>query len=179
MSANLIANRYAKALLKVSESNPDLASKAESFLDLCEGMFELSETKKILKSPVMPADLKKALLSYAAEKSGAAKEFSNFAGQVVDAGRTNLIPEIAGSYRKMLAAKRGVAEAVAFSAEALSDSAKKDLSSALEKVFTKKITLRNEVDKKVLGGFVVKVGHYTIDLSLKSRLDSVAEFAQR
>jgi F-type H+-transporting ATPase subunit delta len=179
MSANLIANRYAKALLKVCEGTADLADKAEQFLGLCESMFDMAESKKILKSPVMPADLKKALLIFAAEKTSAAKEFANFAAQVVDAGRTNLIPEIADSFRNMLSEKRGLAHAVARSAEPMTDAAKSDLAAALEKVFNRKITLQNEVDKKVLGGFVVNVGHYTIDLSLKSRLDSVADFAQR
>jgi F0F1-type ATP synthase delta subunit len=50
---------------------------------------------------------------------------------------------------------------------------------ALEKVFKKKITLDSSIDKSVLGGVVVNVGNYTIDLSLRNRLNSVAEFAQR
>jgi dihydrolipoamide dehydrogenase len=55
----------------------------------------------------------------------------------------------------------------------------KDVSKELEKVFKKKIVMKNEINKKVLGGFVVNIGNYTIDLSLKSRLNSVADYAQR
>ena len=61
----------------------------------------------------------------------------------------------------------------------MSEALQAELAKSLEKVFSKKITLQNEIDKKVLGGVVVKVGNYTIDLSLKSRLNAVADVAQR
>ncbi len=179
MSSNIIANRYAKAVIKTLDSDPSLADKALSFFSMCEEMFALAETKNILKSPVMPPDLKRALLVYAAEKSGATKEFSNFSSQVVEAGRTSLLPEISKAFKQMLADKRGLAVATATTAEPISEGLKSELTASLEKVFKKKITLKNEVDKKVLGGVVVNIGNYTIDLSLKSRLNSVADFAQR
>jgi F-type H+-transporting ATPase subunit delta len=179
MRSSFIANRYAKALLSITETESGLADKAVSFLSLCDELFELSETRKILKSPVMPSDLKKAILAYGAEKANAPAEFVNFANQVVDSGRTAYLPQISKAYKDMLAAKRGFAEATAVTAEPLSEAVKTELSTALEKVFHKKITLQNEIDKGVLGGFVVRVGNYTIDLSLKNRLNSVAEFAQR
>lgn len=179
MSSSYIANRYAKAFLSLTERDASLADKALSFLAVCDELFAVSETKKVLKSPVMPADLKKAILAYGAEKASAPAEFVNFANQVVDAGRTAYLPQISKAYKDMLAAKRGFAEATAVSAETMSEAAKAELSAALEKVFQKKITLQNEIDKSVLGGFVVHVGNYTIDLSLRNRLNSVAEFAQR
>jgi F-type H+-transporting ATPase subunit delta len=79
----------------------------------------------------------------------------------------------------MLDEKRGVAEATVITAEPISDAIKKELTGALEKIFQKKINVQSEIDKEVLGGVVVRVGNYTIDLSLKNRLNSVAEFAQR
>lgn len=179
MSSSFIASRYAKALLKLTEADPSFADKALSFLQACDELFTLVETKRILRSPVMPPDLKKALLAYAGEKSNAPSEFVNFASQVVEAGRTGHIPEISKAFREMLAEQRGLASATAITAEAMSDSLKNELSNALGKIFNKKITLQNEIDKSVLGGFVVNVGNYTIDLSLKNRLNSVAEFAQR
>lgn len=179
MSSSYIANRYAKALLTITEKDASLDDKALSFLSMCDELFEISETKKVLKSPVMPGDLKKAVLAYGAEKAKAPTEFVNFANQVVDAGRTAYLPQISKAFKDMLAAKRGFAEAVAVTAEPMTDAAKTELSAALEKVFQKKITLQNEIDKSVLGGFVVNVGNFTIDLSLKNRLNSVAEFAQR
>lgn len=179
MSSSLIANRYAKALLRLTDSNPSLADKALAFASACDELFDLPETRRILKSPVMPPDLKKSLLAYACEVSKAGPELLSFAQQVVEAGRTSHLPEISKAVRRLLDEKRGIAEANTMTAEPMSDAQKGELSSALEKVFKKKIVMKNEINKKVLGGFVVNIGNYTIDLSLKSRLNSVADFAQR
>jgi F-type H+-transporting ATPase subunit delta len=179
MSSNLIANRYAKALMKLTEGQPALSEKALGFLQACSELFEMPEAKMVLKSPVMPSDLKKAVLNFVAQKTDSAKDLGGFADQVVDAGRTTLLPEIFKAYKHMLDEKRGVAEATVITAEPISDAIKKELVGALEKIFQKKITVQSEIDKDVLGGVVVRVGNYTIDLSLKNRLNSVAEFAQR
>jgi F-type H+-transporting ATPase subunit delta len=179
MSSNLIANRYAKALMKMTEGNSALSDKALGFLQACYELFAMPEAKRVLKSPVMPADLKKAVLNLAAEKTGSAKDFGGFADQVVDAGRTAHLPEIYKAYKHMLDEARGIAEASVVTADPISDTLEKDLTAALEKVFKKKITVQSEIDKDVLGGVVVHVGNYTIDLSLKNRLNSVAELAQR
>lgn len=179
MSSNLIANRYARALMKSIANDSTKASKALDFLSACEALFAIPESKNILKSPVMSGDLKKVIFAYAVEKTGGENIFLAFAAQVVDAGRTRIMPEIAQSFRKMLAESRGEAEALVTTAEPITDSLLSDLAANLAKVFSKKITLKNAIDKNVLGGLVVQVGNYSIDMSLKSRLDSVAEFAQR
>jgi F-type H+-transporting ATPase subunit delta len=179
MSSSLIANRYAKAILKLTEANPGLADEALAFAGACDELFALPETRRILKSPVMPADLKKSLLAYACEASKAGPELLSFAQQVVEAGRTSHLPEISKSIRRLLDEKRGIAQATTTTAEPMTDAQKGELSGALEKVFKKKIVMKNEINKKVLGGFVVNIGNYTIDLSLKSRLNSVADYAQR
>jgi F-type H+-transporting ATPase subunit delta len=183
MSSSLIANRYAKAMLKITETNPSLADKATDFFNHCETLFTLPESKKILKNPTMPPDLKMALLTYAAEQASdqAAEraDFIGFASKVIDAGRTPFIPDISKAFKQMLADKRGVAVATTITADPMSESLQAELTKALASVFNKKVTLQNEIDKKVLGGVVVKVGNYTIDMSLKSRLNSVADFAQR
>jgi F-type H+-transporting ATPase subunit delta len=179
MSSNLIANRYARALMTSVGNDATKASKALEFLSACEALFFIPESKNILKSPVMPPDLKKSIFAYAAAKAGGDNMFEAFASQVVDAGRTRIMPDIVKSFRKMLAESRGEAEAIVTTADPMTEALAADLASSLSKVFNKKITLKNEIDKNVLGGLVVQVGNYSIDMSLKSRLDSVAEFAQR
>jgi F-type H+-transporting ATPase subunit delta len=183
MSSSLIANRYAKAMLKITESNNNLADKAADFFTCCEALFTIEDSKRILKNPTMPPELKLALLTYAGEKATESAEerkvFLGFAANVIDAGRTQFIPQIAQGFKQMLAEKRGLAVANTTTAEPMTDELKAELGKSLEKVFSKKITLQNEVDKSVLGGVVVKVGNYTIDLSLRNRLNAVADFAQR
>ena len=118
MASSFIANRYAKALLSITDKEAGLADKALAFFAGCDDLFSETETRKVLKSPVMPGDLKKAVLAYVAEKTKSPAEFVNFANQVVDAGRTAYMPQISKAYKEMLDAKRGIAEATAITAEA-------------------------------------------------------------
>ena len=56
-------------MLKITESDPSLANKAADFFTCCEALFTLDDSKRILKNPTMPPDLKLALLTYASDKS--------------------------------------------------------------------------------------------------------------
>lgn len=179
MSSNLIANRYAKALIKILDFNQNGAERALSYLAAADELFENPDSRRVLKSPVMPEDLKLALLCYAAEKTNSGAEFSAFSKQIVDAGRTGLMPEIGIAFRKLLDAKRGVATATATTAQPMEQSAISELASVLTDVFKKKVTVTNKTDEEVLGGLLVQVGNFNIDMSLKTRLNSVANHAQR
>ncbi len=178
MSSNLIANRYAKALLSIAGKDSATADRFANFLEAAAELFLIPESKKILKSPVMPAEIKRALLSLAVEKSNGGAEATRFFEQLITAGRVAIFPEISAAYRGMLDESRGVAHAVVTTAEPMDPNAKSDLEKTLSGVFKKKLTLDNKVDQKILGGLVVEVGNFAIDMSVKAKLETVAESAQ-
>ncbi len=178
MASNQIASRYAKALLKIAGSDQSKANGFGSFLQAANQLFAIEDTKKVLKSLVMPADLKRALLEFAKSKAQASNEVDSFSAQLVEAGRVNLIPEICSEYTRLLNERQGVAAGVVTTALPLSDNDRASLQDALNGVFKKKINLENKIDKKILGGLVVEVGNFAIDLSVKAKLESLAECAQ-
>lgn len=178
MSSNLIANRYAKALLGIAGKDSAAADRFAKFLETTVELFEISESKKILKSPVMPAEVKRALLAFAVERSNGGPEATNFFEQLLNAGRVGILPEISESYRLMLDEVRGVAHAVVTTAQPVDGNTKADLEKTLSGVFKKKLTLDNKVDRKILGGLVVEVGNFAIDMSVRAKLETVAERAQ-
>lgn len=178
MSNNLIANRYAKALLSIAAKDSGAAERYANFLETTAELFKIPESKKILRSPVMSADIKRALLAFAIEKSGAGSEATKFAEQLIAASRVGILPEIADSYRKMLDESRGVAHAVVTTAEPMPADFKGELEKTLSTVFKKKLTLDNKVNRSILGGLVVEVGNFAIDMSVKRKLETVAECAQ-
>jgi F-type H+-transporting ATPase subunit delta len=47
----------------------------------------------------------------------------------------------------------------------------------LEKTWRKKVESTEEVDPGLLGGFVVRVGHAMVDLSLRTKLEALAQRA--
>lgn len=178
MSNNLIANRYAKALLGIAGKDAGAADRFANFLATAAELFNIPESKKILRSPVMPADIKRGLLTFAIEKSNGGAEATKFAEQLIAAGRVGILPEISDSFHKMLDESRGVAHAVVTTAEPLSADLRGELEKNLSSVFKKKLTLDNKVNRKILGGLVVEVGNFAIDMSVKAKLESLAESAQ-
>ena len=178
MSANLVASRYARALLKIAEDDAGKTDKLVMFLQGASGLFESEDFRKVLRSPVVPGDLKLSILSYIAEKLNSGDSAKKFAEQLVNAGRVGVIPQIFEEFVRLVNERRGIATAIVTSAEQLSAGFIPELEVALSKVFSKKLTVENKVNKDLLGGFVVEVGNYAIDMSVKTKLEALAEHAQ-
>ena len=73
MSAGRIATRYSKALYRLAGDDLATAKKHMESLKVVQELFDNEEGGKILRSPVMPSDLKGNLLAYAMDQ-GAADE---------------------------------------------------------------------------------------------------------
>ena len=177
MSRNLIAGRYAKALIHAAGQNDALTSKLSLFLENVAGLFDFPEAKKILKSPVMPLDLKRSLLRLVSERTSAGVEAERFSDEILTAGRVGLLPEINSEFRRLLDEKNGFAQGTLTTASTISEKTKNELQQILSKLFKKNLTLESNVDLSILGGIVIKVGNYTLDLSVKTKLDSLVEQA--
>lgn len=169
---SLVAIRYARSLVALSEANHHATSDSyKKVFDKLEELFSIPEATAILKSPVMPNDLKFNLLQLAIQ-SNADHTFTNFIKNLLEADRVNLIPEIAASYEVLLTEKRNEKKAKITSAHPLSADAIHKIEKQLTDLFGKKVLLTREVDKKLLGGFVVQVENYLLDYSLRSKVDA-------
>ena len=71
MSASRISVRYAKALFKLCDNNPEVAKEHLQTLGGLSELFRLEESNKVLRSPAMPNDLKEKLVFYALDKANA------------------------------------------------------------------------------------------------------------
>jgi F-type H+-transporting ATPase subunit delta len=122
----------------------------------------------------MPADLKLKLLEYALDQGKASTTTRNFIKALVEAQRTAIIPGVIDSFAELLNEAEGKVTAEVASAQPLDDAAKAEITAGLEKVLKKKIEIAPTVDPSLLGGFKVRVGNFLVDLSLKTRLDSLS-----
>ncbi|MBI2603864.1 MAG: ATP synthase F1 subunit delta [Deltaproteobacteria bacterium] len=173
--SNLIASRYARSLLKVT--SVEKADKYQKVFLAIKKLFEIPEALQILKSPIMPERLKSDLLSLALDESGADMQFRNLVKAVLYAGRVQEFPRIADSYDSLVLESRNEVIANVFMARELSTTLQQNLTSTLESLFKKKIILKSKVDSSILGGFVVKVGNFRLDQSLRTKIDRmIAKF---
>ena len=84
-----------------------------------------------------------------------------------------LYPEIAKAYGKKIKDAEGITEGEVVTVFPLDQESLENLAKTLSTMTGKEVKLTQREDKSILGGFVVKIGNYLVDLSLKSKLDAL------
>ena len=84
-----------------------------------------------------------------------------------------LFPAIADEYLALYNEARGIIEAEALSAVALDGVTLKRLKDKLERVTGKKVTVKNTVDKSLLGGIKLRYMGRQLDGTLKTKLEGI------
>lgn len=179
MGDTLVAKRYAKALFRSYENDVTKAKQAQETLATVGSLFDDKKVRRILNSPAMPSELKKELLDYAVDKGNGGENLRKFFNTIVQSGRVASIPGIVESFHELINEAEGVIDAQVSSVAPLSDADMKQLAAYLEKIQNKKVKIAQNIDKTILGGLVVRVGNSLLDLSLRSKLDSIAQNAAR
>ena len=177
MSGNRIASRYAQALYRLAGGDLKKAKASmQSLLGISE-LFKIDESNRVLRSPIMPADLKQSLFNAALEKSNGTEELRNFCATVISSGRVALFPHIVEIYQSLIDEAEGRVHAHLKSAVELGAAEIGDVKSALEGVLKKKVEIGQQVDAALLGGFVVRIGNLLVDYSVKTKLEALAQNA--
>lgn len=174
---NRVARRYAKALFALSGKDLAEAKKQRDSLYSLKALFEIAGSGRVLRSPVMPVDLKKSLLDYGLKQTDASEAVKKTVDTVLESGRVELLPDVADAFSDFIDEAEGVARAQIESAVPLQESDLKAISAKLGTVLNKNVDVTGVVDPSLLGGFVARVGNYRIDMSLKSKLEGLASNA--
>lgn len=172
MISDLIASRYAKALMRLVKNEAHAEEVLEG-LDVIKGLYSLEDSCEILKSPVMPKNLKKQLLFYGWEQTSKDSELKKFLGTLVDSGRVDLLPDIVKLFSLYVLELKGVKEVKVVSALKLTSDEQEGIKKSLASELQQEIQIENVVDPQILGGLVVNIGNKKLDLSLKTKLNKM------
>lgn len=85
-------------------------------------------------------------------------------------GRLPCLPAISEAYRALLSVHEDAVRALVVSATPLSEAQHETLEKRLAARLGKKIVLNSKVDPKLLGGAVIKVGHWVLDGSVTNQM---------
>jgi F-type H+-transporting ATPase subunit delta len=99
----------------------------------------------------------------------------NLALLLLRRGRTGLAPQIAQAYQEMVDAEKGISHALVTSAVPLNDAELEAVRSKLTELTGGEVQLRTEVDERIIGGLVVRIGDRLIDGSTRSRLSALKQ----
>jgi F-type H+-transporting ATPase subunit delta len=94
----------------------------------------------------------------------------NLARLLVHRGRTALAPQIAEAFQELVDAERGIAHALVTTAVPLSDDETRAVAEKLSEISNKQVVVETQVDERIIGGLVARIGDKLIDGSTRSRL---------
>lgn len=99
--------------------------------------------------------------------------FKNFVHLLIKNKRTNLFFKIVKRFKQIKLAKAGIKLVYLKASIKLKSSELMAISQHLEKTLATKIKLITLIDENLIGGFIIKFDSYVLDLSLKTKLESI------
>lgn len=167
-----IARPYSEAVFKIARDENVLAAWSD-VLALLEAIVIDPRMQACINDPKLGAQQVEALvLGIAGERLNGSGR--NLVQVLAQGGRLLLLPQIRALYEDARRSHEGVLEARIVSAQPLSDEQTARLVARLEAKYRRKVSVRIEIDPRLIGGVKIMVGDKVIDATVRGRLDQMA-----
>ncbi|RQO72229.1 ATP synthase F1 subunit delta [Pedobacter sp. KBW06] len=179
MLENKAASRYAKSLIDLSTEQNALEEIKNDMVLLDQVIDQNPELEAILKNPIVPLDKKAGILDnvFGTKVNAVTKAFLKL---VVNKGRSEILFGTAKAFIQQYNAIKGIVTAEVTSATELTDANRAEIIAIVKKeVGANEVVIKEKVNDKLIGGFILKVGDKQFDASIANGLNKLKkEFAQ-
>lgn len=169
MKGNKIASRYAQALLDLAVEKNVLDKVNADMVQFVEVCNESKELKNLLSSPIV-AGTKKLEVLNAIFANSMDKMSLGFMTLIVKHSREKLLAEIASAFTEMYKVNRNILDVFITSAMPLDRAVKDKILQKIRTRHTGEVLITEQVDEKLIGGFVVRFNDKQLDASIASQL---------
>ena len=169
----LVAQRYAKALLELSNDGLTKEQIMSEISDVSESLNGSDDLQKLMASPVISGTEKNNVLSKVFEKN-ISETVLNFLRLLVDKNRFSILDSIVTEYRSEVNKINNILNIKITSALSLNDTEKAMIKVKLEKILNKDIELEWSDDSSIIAGLVFEVGDSIVDNSLRHKLQEIS-----
>ena len=181
--ANDVGERYAHALLEVTEERKETSKVAEALDALAKAIATSAQLEQVILDPRMKADRVSVLLgladaaakSTAGDKLQAPAALASLLRTLDAAERMHELSNVATAFRRLADRKAGRVRASVTSAAELGEAERKKLQAALSDTVGKDVAVDYHVDATLIGGVVVKVQDLVWDGSVRSQLERMRQ----
>ena len=172
-SGDLISDRYALALydLAAEKKIVDFVLEDLTFLQKC--IQENKDLKLLAKSPLITSSDKLNIFEKILSKRKADNLTNTFLKVISSNKRFAKLSSIISQFMNINSQKRGDVLADVTSADELSDNQKNGIKEKLKQTLGEKLFLNFKVDRKIIGGLIVKVGSKMVDSSLATKINKL------
>ena len=168
MTGTRAALRYAKAILDVSNAN----SKAEEVNDDMKQIFstiaESNELKTFLENPTIKGENKVAALKEIF--TTASEDTQKLFALLLQNNRIELLLPIASQYTALYDELKGKQIAYITTATPLTPALESKVMAKVKELSNKEVTIVNEIDPSIIGGFIIRINDQQYNASLLNQL---------
>jgi F-type H+-transporting ATPase subunit delta len=172
-SGDLIADRYASALYDLASENKEVDSVLDDLKNLKKTIDNNKELYLLIKSPLISSNDKLEILLKLTSTLNLNKYSITFLKVISNNKRFASFSSIISQFININAIKRGDVLADVTSADSLSEEQRLDIKDQLKIILGDKLSLNFSVDKKIIGGLIIKVGSKMIDTSLANKINKL------
>ena len=172
-SGDLIADRYASALYDLAADSKSVDPVLADLTLLQTMLNDHKDLHLVIKSPLIVSTDKLDILEKLLLNIKANKLTLTFLKVLEQNKRFSNLYSIISQFININAYNRGDVLADITSAEELNDEQRKNIKEQLKNTLGKKLSLKFIIDKKIIGGLVVKVGSKMIDTSLANKINKL------
>lgn len=171
--ASGLAGRYATALFELASEQKALDAVANDLKSLRQMTGESADLARLIGSPVIAREDQSKAMVAVAERAGFNPLTIKILGVLAMNRRLFALSGVIDGYLAKLSQSRGEVSADVTSATPLSETQIASIADALRQALGSKIMLHTKVDKRLLGGLVVRVGSRMVDSSLRTKLQKL------
>ncbi len=168
-----LGHRYAKSIIDLATEKGQLEAVYNDMKYLQMATKQSREFVALLKSPIIKADKKQAILD-AVTKGKVSDLTAAFTRLLVIKGRENALPEIVNAFIDQYNTIKGINKVKLTTAVEISEELKKDIT---RKMILEgglgQVELDTKVDEDLIGGFVLEFNNNKVDASIQRDLRDV------
>ncbi len=169
-----VAGRYARALFIVTEKRGETALALTDLKSAWEAVKPGTPAGRLLATPLVLLSDKRKVVQQVLEGK-ALRSVALFLDLLLRKKRLAELALIVSEFEALVERQQGIQRAQVVSAVPLTDAEQKQVHAEIERMTGSKIRLTAEVDSRLLGGALVRIGDRVIDRSVRSLLDAVQE----
>lgn len=172
MAETIIARKYAKSLLEAAKGQNSVEEILAEVKEIQEAL-ENCQAQSYLSEQIVPDEQKTALLNKIA---GSMSLFmGNYLKLIAENGRYALLSESLKEFVSQANKALGHDEVDVITSVALTEAQKEKMTNVIKAEFKlKNVTIINQVNENILGGFIIKNDAKVLDASIKSQLAKIA-----
>ena len=172
-SGDLISKRYASALYDLAAEKKIVDSVLKDLELLQKCIQENEDLKLLVKNPLIASSDKLNIFEKILSKQKADNLTNTFLKVISSNRRFARLSSIISQFMNINSQKRGNVLVDVTSADELSDDQKNVIKDQLKSILGKQLFLNFYIDKKILGGLIVKIGSKMIDSSLLTKINKL------